>query len=88
MPTARGGLAAAATNNGLVIAPGGEEQAGTFEEVEAYNTGTKEWVTLPDMPTPRHGLGVVAVGNKLYTLGGGPQPRLSYSDANEMLDLN
>jgi len=88
LPTARGGLAAAATGNGLLVAPGGEEHAGTFEEVEAYNTRTERWRTLPDMDTPRHGLGVVAVGNRVFTLAGGPQPGGSFSDTNEVINLS
>jgi hypothetical protein len=88
VPTPRGGLAAAATDNGLIVVPGGEEQAGTFEEVEAYNTRTRRWRSLPDLPTPRHGLGVVAVGNRIFTLAGGPQPGGTYSDANEVINLS
>jgi hypothetical protein len=37
------------------------------------------------LPTPRHGLGIVAVGTRVYAIGGGPQPGLTVSDANEVL---
>jgi N-acetylneuraminic acid mutarotase len=86
LPTPRGGLAASATCNGLVIAVGGEAQA-TFPEAEAFNTGTRTWFSLPPLPTPRHGLGVVAVGSTLYTLAGGPRPGLHVSAAAEAIDL-
>ena len=66
---------------------GGEERA-TFPEVEAYDVAGGGWRALPPLPTPRHGLGVVAVGAKLYVLSGGPQPGLKVSDAAEALDLS
>ena len=87
LPTARGGLAAAATTNGFIVAPGGEEHGATFEEVEAFDVEGKKWRTLPPLPTPRHGLGVVAVGTVVYVIAGGPEPGLHFSDANEAIDL-
>ena len=86
MPTPRGGLAAAGTENGFVVAPGGEADA-TFEEAEAFDTGSGRWVSLPPVPTARHGLGVVAVGDVVYVIGGGTEPGLSVSGANERIDL-
>jgi len=85
LPTRRGGLAAAATCSGLVVAVGGEA-AETFAEVEAYDLHSGGWLTLPALPTPRHGLGVVAIGTVLYTLSGGPHPGLHVADATEVLD--
>jgi hypothetical protein len=87
MPTARGGLSAAGTDNLFVIAVGGEAPAGTFEEVEAFDIVAQEWLSLPPLPTPRHGLGVAAVGEVLYAIAGGRIPRLSVSDLNEAIDL-
>jgi Ca2+-binding RTX toxin-like protein len=40
------------------------------------------------MPSPRHGLGVVAIGETLYTLAGGPQPGLAFSGTVEAIDLS
>jgi N-acetylneuraminic acid mutarotase len=85
MPTPRGGLAAT-SSLGFVVAAGGEAEE-TFDEVEAYDVDKGRWRQLPDMPTARHGLGVVAIGSVIYVLAGGPQPGLTYSDANESLDL-
>jgi hypothetical protein len=85
MPTARGGLAATATL-GFVIAAGGEANS-TFDEVEAFDITRRRWRRLPNMPTARHGLGVVAVGSRVFVLAGGPQPGLSYSGANESIGL-
>jgi Ca2+-binding RTX toxin-like protein len=90
MPTARGGLAAAATANGFVVAPGGEELAPggtTFPEVEAFDVNRQRWISLPSMPSPRHGLGVVGIGQTIYTLAGGPQPALTFSNTVEAIDL-
>ncbi len=87
VPTARGGLAAAATTNGFIVAAGGEANEGTFDEVEAFDVQSGRWRSLPPMPTARHGLGVVAVGTVIYVLAGGHQPGLTFSDANESLDL-
>jgi N-acetylneuraminic acid mutarotase len=85
MPTARGGLGAAATPDGLIVAVGGEANEGTFEEVEALDVADGAWRTLPDLPTPRHGLGVVAIGGEIHVIGGGPEPRLTVSGAVEVL---
>ena len=87
LPTARGGLGAAATSNGFVVAAGGEGPDGTFEEVEAFDIPDGRWLSLPPLPTPRHGIGIVTIGTFVYVLAGGPQPGLTYSDANEALDL-
>jgi hypothetical protein len=87
MPTPRGGLAAGATSNGFVVAPGGEADS-TFAEVEAFDVEEGRWVVLPPMPTARHGLGVVAVGTTIHVIAGGPTPGLSVSAAHEALDLS
>jgi hypothetical protein len=53
--------------------------------VEAFDVGTGQWLSLPHMPTERHGLGVVAVGTVVYTIAGGTVPGLSVSDAVEAI---
>jgi non-specific serine/threonine protein kinase len=88
LPTARGGLGAAATSNGFIVAAGGEEPSGTFEEAEAFDVAAGEWLSLPPLPTPRHGLGVVAIGTVVFVMAGGPTPGLSVSSANEAIDLS
>jgi non-specific serine/threonine protein kinase len=77
---------AAATANGFVVAVGGEGSA-TFEEAEALDVDAGAWRSLPPMPTPRHGLGVAAIGGVLYTLAGGPQPGLHVAATAEAIDL-
>ena len=39
----------------------------------------------PDLPTPRHGVGVAALGGRVFVIGGGPEPGLTVSSANEAL---
>ena len=74
----------------MVIAPGGEVP-GTFEEVEALfrvgSTDRYRWMTLPDLPTPRHGLGVVSIGDAVYTLHGGPDAGLAFSGVVERIRI-
>jgi hypothetical protein len=87
--TARSGFAAVNVR-GNVVAFGGEELTpggSTIEQVELYNQGTRSWTALPDMRTPRHGLGGASKGRRVYSLEGGPQPGLAFSRAVEFLDV-
>lgn len=84
VPEARGGTGAAAVTGGIVSV-GGEAPAGTIGTVYRYDLAVRSWSRLPDLPTPRHGLGVARVGATVYVVGGGPQPGLYVSDANEAL---
>ena len=55
---------------------GGEEPAGDDRARCTPSTSpTGRWRRLPDLPTPRHGLGVVAVGTRVYAIGGGHAAR-------------
>jgi hypothetical protein len=42
---------------------------------------------LPDLRTPRHGLGGVARGRRVYAIEGGPTPGFDFSNAIEALDI-
>ncbi len=88
MPTARSGHSATVAAGRLVVF-GGEELDGgeTIEQVEAYDPATGSWSALPEMVTPRHGLGAAAKGKRIYAIEGGPQPGLAFSRALEFLDL-
>ncbi len=76
MPQAQGGLAAASVN-GKIYAFGGEffgpNGGGVFKEVWEYDPAHDHWRAMPSMPTPRHGLGAVAIGNDIYVIGGAEQ---------------
>jgi non-specific serine/threonine protein kinase len=84
---ARGGNAAAALADGRIVVAGGEEGAGTIAEVELYDPATGMWSRLPSMPSPRHGLGVVARGRTVFTVQGGTSPGLTFSPAIESLAI-
>ncbi len=84
VPEARGGTGAAAVR-GQVVSAGNEAPGGTSAAVFAFNVAARRWLRLPDLPTPRHGLSVVAFGGETYVIGGGPEPGLSVTGANEVL---
>jgi N-acetylneuraminic acid mutarotase len=86
LPEPRGGTAAGAVY-GMVVSAGAESAAGTSAAVYAYTPPLNRWRRLPDVPTPRHGLAVIGDGATVHVIGGGPQPGLSVSAANESLNL-
>lgn len=63
---------------------GGEEPSGTFDNNESYDITTNKWDQGLAMPTARHGLVAVANVDKIYVIGGGPNPGGSRSSANEI----
>jgi len=73
MPTGRSGHAAALVR-GCLYVMGGEGNpnagSGTFAENEGYDPRTDQWFRLLPMPTPRHGIGAVVVGDRIYIPGG------------------
>jgi N-acetylneuraminic acid mutarotase len=88
--TPRGGIASVRLRDGRIVVFGGEELGPggtTIAEVELLNPRTRRWRSLPDMRTPRHGLGGAALGNRVFALEGGPQPGLAFSNAIEFLDV-
>ncbi|MCF2859213.1 hypothetical protein L1286_17145 [Pseudoalteromonas sp. SMS1] len=88
LPVAAGGLSASVLD-GKIIVTGGEAfgpnnnwKAGqAYKQVWRYDPQDDSWEALPDMPTPRHGHGMVTLNNTLYIIGGaakvGPQKTLS-----------
>ena len=86
VPGRRGGTAAAGTGRWIVSA-GGETPTVTIRTVYRFDVRRRHWSRLPNLPTPRHGLGVVALGGKVYVIGGGTTPGLAVSSANESLTI-
>jgi hypothetical protein len=71
----------------LLVSVGGEgPDLATIGSVFAYDLGARTWRRLPDLPTPRHGMAVAAVGGRVYAIGGSPIADLGYSGSNEFLD--
>ncbi len=89
MRRARGGIASAAVSRGRVVVFGGEDfgTGKTIREVELYDPRRRRWRSLPAMRTPRHGLGGVSLGNRVYSIAGGPSPGFHFSDTIEFLDV-
>jgi N-acetylneuraminic acid mutarotase len=94
MPSKRSGIAAAAAeaaspvNGSDIYVFGGEEPSKTFNNNEKYDAKTNKWTSEPPMPTARHGLAAVYMeDDKIYVIGGGPQPGLSVSGANEIFHV-
>jgi N-acetylneuraminic acid mutarotase len=79
MPTPRAGLGLASYRNrlfamggeGRVIAEGRIGQARVFGQMESYDPRSDSWQRHTPMPTPRHGVGAVAIGDWIYVAGGG-----------------
>lgn len=85
MPKERGGNGAAILG-GRLVAVGGEEGGGTIGEVDVFDFAARRWSRIASMPTPRHGLAVVATpGGSVWTVAGGPQPGMAFSNAAEIL---
>jgi N-acetylneuraminic acid mutarotase len=87
MRKARGGIAAAVVSRGRIVVVGGEEAAGTIRDVELYDPATRRWRSLPPLPTPRHGLGAVSRGNRIWALSGGDQPGFHFTGTVESLRI-
>jgi N-acetylneuraminic acid mutarotase len=87
---ARGGIASVRLSDGRIAVFGGErlEPGGTtIAPVELFDPRRRRWSSLPDLRTPRHGLGGVALGRRIYAIKGGPTPGFDFSNAIEYLDV-
>ena len=73
MPTARGGIGSGVVA-GTIVVVGGEGNdgapGGVFPQTERYAADADAWTALPDMRTPRHGMGCAGLGDDLYVPGG------------------
>lgn len=73
LPTGRSGHAVAVLG-GCLYAFGGEGNAqaadGMFDEVERFVASSGAWEALPPMPVPRHGMGAVAVDERIVVPAG------------------
>jgi N-acetylneuraminic acid mutarotase len=88
--TARAGIASVRLRDRRIVVFGGErlEPGGTtIAEVEIFDPRRRRWSALPEMRTPRHGLGGAALGRWVYALEGGPEPGFHFSSTIEYLDV-
>jgi N-acetylneuraminic acid mutarotase len=92
MPTKRSGLTAVALSNDVYVF-GGEhpfddgKPLKTFDDTEIYHPKTDTWTSGLPLPTARHGLTAGEVNGTIYVIGGGTEPGLSYSHANEIFRI-
>ena len=87
MPSKRSGIGAASINRSIYVL-GGERRQGTFDNNERYDRATNTWTIETPMLTARRGLGVAPIGDKIYVIGRGPNPRLSVPWENEIYNVN
>jgi N-acetylneuraminic acid mutarotase len=90
MPTKRSGLATAIYNDSVYVFGGEDpfnEPTKTFENTEIYHPINDTWTSGSSLPTARHGHVALTVDDKIYVIGGGPEPGLSYSHINEVLNI-
>ena len=90
LPVPQAGTASAVVEDGLIVFGGEifEPQAAVFPNVWRYSFTRDALTALPDMPTPRHGIGAGRIGNDIFVVGGATEPKGSgTSDANEVLVL-
>jgi hypothetical protein len=80
----RGGTSAAEAGGRPCVA-GGEEPTGTIASVECLSGG--RWSRLTTLRTPRHGLAVAGLGDRLHVIAGGPEPGLFVSTAHEVFTI-
>jgi N-acetylneuraminic acid mutarotase len=86
MPTARGGLAAAALRGKLYVFGGEFFSAsgnGVFAENEEYDPRAQTWRAVRPLPTPRHGMNAIAIDDTIFVIGGGPVAGFGVTAANE-----
>ncbi|MCU0344752.1 MAG: T9SS type A sorting domain-containing protein [Ignavibacteriaceae bacterium] len=75
MPTDRCNLSCSLIDNKIYVVGGmhyinNVPDYNGLKKIEVYDLATETWSTLPDMPTYRWGLSIVAFDNKIYVFGG------------------
>ena len=54
---------------------------------EKYDIIDTKWISELPMPTAYYGLGAVSNEDRIYVIGGGPQPGQSASNVNEVFHM-
>jgi N-acetylneuraminic acid mutarotase len=87
IPTPRGGVASAVSEDGWISVLGGEgndsEPSGVFAEHERYDPSTDSWDRLSPMPTPRHGTTAAWLDGILWVPGGAEVAAFGATSTNE-----
>jgi N-acetylneuraminic acid mutarotase len=59
----------------------------TYDNNEKYNVKDNRWEFQEPLVTARHGLSAVSINDKIYVIGGGPEPGLSVTNVNEIFNI-
>jgi N-acetylneuraminic acid mutarotase len=89
VPTGRSGLAAAILHGRMYVLGGEGNSAtptGVFEENESYDFASGTWRREPPMATPRHGIGAVTIGGRIYVPAGATVAGFGTVDTNEAFE--
>ncbi|HEX7024073.1 MAG TPA: kelch repeat-containing protein [Gemmatimonadales bacterium] len=94
LPQARGGMGKAVFDGSEFWVFGGETLdgpgatgKGVYDRVDIYDPVSNRWRAGPPMPTARHGIFPVLVGDRIYVVAGGVHSSTSASRIAEVLDL-
>lgn len=86
LPTARAAMYSVATVGGSVHVIGGYAGAGPLGTHEIYSPSADAYTEATELLTPRAEMGVVARGNRVYTVGGALPAFGESSDAHEVFE--
>lgn len=91
MPSPRSGTAYG-TYQGKIYVAGGEyldnQIVGVYRDLQAYDPATNEWILLPSMTIPRHGLVGGVSGNRFFVVSGHMQSGNIYGDPMDSDETN
>lgn len=94
LPQARGGMGKAVYADGEFWVIGGETLDGpgatkrnVYDRVDIYDPVANRWRSGPPLPTARHGIFPLLVGDRIYVLAGGAAAGHSATSVAEVLDL-
>jgi N-acetylneuraminic acid mutarotase len=82
---------------GKIYVVGGENSDNyvhaVFGAFEVYDPATNNWMRLPPIASPRHGLNGAVIGNRLYIMGGhiaagGDGGATSHSNGNDAFEFD
>lgn len=90
LPLPQAGTASVVVDDGLIVF-GGEmftPESKVFETVWRYSLSRDSWTALPNMITPRHGIGAGRFDDKVFVIGGATKPSGNgTSNVNEYLSI-
>jgi len=91
IPLPQAGTASVVYKDSLLVF-GGEifvPEADVFANVWRYQVATDEWTAMPDMRTPRHGIGAGLFDDQVYVIGGATKPGgRGTTGINEVFELS